>query len=194
MKPETHDQLANLAKFIVSHYVKYPQDLIVSVSDYRTDKILITLKGNAADQRKMIGTGAKHVTALQNIIAAAGAKLNTPAGLSILESWKGQEEPPSEFIRDVNWSKEKEIQLLDVFRQVCAQIFVTPHRVKFKTEGPKTKLSVIIDQMDPVIESSLSSLFRAIGKTRGRDVTIHAEASKSHAPVPAATPAGAEVP
>lgn len=186
-RPKTFPEICH---YILSQYVQHPEALAVSATEKAAGHHII-VRGHMADQSRVIGAQARNVVALQTVMGAIGTRLNQAVSVHVLEPSTGTPQNVQPYAPDLKWDGVKDLQLVAVLREILLHIYGHEPKISVTPIGDRSRLSVEIEDMDPSIEGSLNTLFRAIGRSLGRIVSVHASQNKSFARVAGAgNPAG----
>lgn len=157
---------------IISPFVKYPQHLDISENS-TTHATTLNVRGHKADQGKIIGGRAANIQAIQRLMDVIGRKRQHRVSVTVLESQVGDKEPNPPYTPDPNWNRADDERMESLLAKVVVQCFGQSIPVKTEIEnGDKTFFTLMSETVPTEIEAALSTLFRAIGKSQGRVITI----------------------
>lgn len=157
--------LADWTRLMAQNFTSYPDDLQIIGNGTS-----VAIKGHRADYGKLLGKAGKHLNALKTILSAIA---QSSVDVTVLESNIGDREEPQPFQSDPKWTYRKEESLMHLLSKVCLEALVD---CKVQTKGDRlaseSGFIVISRYMTMELEAALYTIFRAIGNSRGRKVTV----------------------
>lgn len=178
MKQNQTEEIA-IASFrkIVEPFIKYPKDLGVWAFSENGITIIQT-QPHYADCGRITGKDKANLKAVSNIIYLIGQKnrehfrLNDPLPAKV-----GSSEQLNPFKADAKWNSSATISLL---KEICGMFLSNHFEIEERAESEKTYLHITVSSGENLafsvgqIAFSLSKIFHAIGKSRGRLIFITA--------------------
>lgn len=156
--------LSEWAKLLAQQYVRYPEALEVTENEAG-----IILRGHRADYGKLVGQAGKNIVALKIILSAIA---NHNVSVDVLESNTGESEEPARFEPDRHWSKRKQEVIHDLLSRVCGAMFHESQVLLSNKFHDECRFIIWADGLNLELEHALFTIFRAIGNTRGRKVSV----------------------
>lgn len=162
----------DILRRIATEFITYPDCLEVNEFSISTPNVRLTIRGHVADQPKLIGGAAKNIQALQAIMSEIGNNRGQSVRVSVLDSNVGTPETPIKFKSDNNWTRDSE--LVSLLQYVLSQALPFPSNVRADSKPLVTVLFIETElPLTPEFEFGLTTIFRAIGKNKGRIVNLH---------------------
>lgn len=157
--------LADWTRLLAQNFTSYSDDLQIIGNGAS-----VAIKGHRADYGKLMGKGGKHLFALRVILSAIAG---TQVDVTVLESSVGEREEPQPFQPDPKWTYRKEESLMHLLSKVCLEA-LGDCKVQAKGErnASESGFVVISRYMTMELEVAFYTIFRAIGNSRGRKVTV----------------------
>lgn len=181
----TPKDVINLLRDLVLSYTRHHEYVKTEGRDMGS-AIVLAVKANRDDHPKLVGTGGKHIWALQTIFAAIGAKMRRRINLTLLDPTEGEKGPPATFKVNPHWQPEPMLELLT---RVLDATMPVPYSMQHGTLMELTSIQVRPCVWEDIFEkgglaNAIHAIFHAIGKTQGQNVTI--EFTKAETPASAA--------
>lgn len=173
MQNDNEPRIRELLSLLTIGFIEHLQDVKVNV-DKSHRGYTITMKVNMADQRKIIGSGGKNSMAIQSVLRTflsnMGERLER---FHVLEPTVGQHMDSFATFTDNDWSKEK----TDAFVKLIEKtLLYLDDKVKVTASDEvhgETKIRIQPSyEYNAATITSLSDIFRASAKVRGRRVIL----------------------
>ena len=165
----TGNTIEGLLRAMVEGFTRFHDDLhICSTATPRT--LFISVTAHTDDTGKLIGSGGGMVKALGRVLEALGDAQQTRVNLTVNEPKNGQRQVQDPFQHNLDYDVAAESDLL---LRVGRAIFHDAVEVTTVSTGPETTVLILLVDgerltQDVELERALSTIFNAIGKSKGR--------------------------
>lgn len=164
------NELKSIIQEMVHGFTRFHDDLHLSVVQ-TSSSINISLAAHADDTPKLIGSGGGMVKSLREIAQRMADSLQTKVNINVTEPTVGQRMGLDPFRADIHYKRETEVKLLERIGQFIFNDGIQVTGVDLDKES--TMLTLAIDEdYDEALEAALSTVFKAIGRTKGRKLEI----------------------
>lgn len=173
MNDSIHHSLERLLSLLFTGFVDHPDDLETRIQETSAGAF-IQVKVNLADYGQVIGKKGRNISAVREVTAAYLQKQNIPLrGLTVTEPTIGFQSPYKPHFKDEDWTIQKARSLSIIFEDTI-KLLDPSARVTFSDlVSTRTRFRIeYVDLGGPACVLSLNDIFRAIGKARGRELSL----------------------
>lgn len=129
-----------------------------------------TLKVHRADHSKVVGQGGKMIRSLNLLITYAARRNKQQLVFELLEPVSGQFEDEPPFEKKADWNREDDIKLNSQLRPMVEGVLGKTGVIL--NSNHKVTMVTFTDELSPEVLASFGTVFRAVGKSIGRNIVV----------------------
>lgn len=159
-----------IIRTIVCPYIVHCDQLRVGVKEFAHCHH-VTLMVHRADHSKVVGSQGRMVKALSLLIVMAGQRMKHAVHFELLEPMVGGREPEPPFLAAA-WDREQDVALGEKLKPIV-ELVVGDVPLLLNSDARSTYVAFLKPVEEHVI-GAFGTVFRAIGKTMGREILLNA--------------------